>query len=261
MAFLYSTENLINSTTLPADTAAYRSTEDAIYQVENLYNQRPSKPFRFTAKAGQWVKVNLGSRQLISLFAIFNHNLQDSATMQLHCSGNNIVYRLISNLTWRQHDLYKKCGVTDQWFRFSVSDATNPDSLELGEMWLGNWTEFSNAKTQSPRADGPQFWTVEHQTPYGQDHDAFLSENDRFHIALRNVNDINAADEIQTFLSAVFQANNRFLMIPDDKTPHVYYCKIENKSDFADRIIYGDANELRDWRISVKSLTRGIALL
>jgi len=261
MAFLYSTTNLINSTTLPADNATYRSTEDTIYQVEYLYNSRPSKPFKFTAKNGQWIKINLGSRQIVSLFAIFNHNLTSAGTQQLHCSGSNGNWKLLGTMAHRANDEYLKFGVYDQWFRYSVSDAANPSTLMIGEMWLGNWTKFENAKTQSPRSDGPEFWTTEQVTPYGQDWDAYLAENERISISLRNVNDRNSIDEIQTFLQTVFAAGNRFVMIPDDGTPHVYYCKIMNKSDFASRQVYGDASELRDWRIDIKTLTRGITLL
>lgn len=260
MGFLYSTTNLITSTTLPEDNATYRSSEDALYQVEFFYNQRPSKPFRWAAMAGNWIKVDLGSRQTVSLFAIFGHNLTAAATQQLHCSGHNGAWKLIGNLDYRQHDEYLKFGVYDRWFRFSVSDAANPAYPQIGEAWLGNWSKFDNAKTQSPRGDGPQFWTADNVTPFGQDWDAKLSENETFSISLRNVNAPSATDDIQTFLTAVFDNGNRFVMIPDEDQPKAYFCKILNKQAFANRIVYGD-NELRDWRLDIKTLTRGITLL
>lgn len=261
MSFLYSTENMITSTTLPEDNAIYRSSEDAIYQIENLRDTRPSRPFRFTGKAAEWVKIDLGYRRIVSLFAIFNHNIQAVATHQLHCSGNNGAWKLIANLAYRKNDLHERFGVNERWFRYSVGDATNPDPLTIGEMWLGLWNEFSYAKLQSPRGDGPEFWTVDQITPYGQDWDAYLSENEKFSISLQNVNDRNGIDEVQLFLESVFEAGNRFVFIPNRNTPHVYYCKITNKSDFANRRVFGDPSELRDWNIEIKTLTRGIILL
>lgn len=258
--FLYSTENLINSTTLPEDDATYRSTENDIYQVEYLYNQRPSKPFRWTAKVGDWFKVDLGSRQTVSLFGIFGHNLTAAATQQFHCSGNNGNWKLLGNMDYRANDEYLKFGVYDRWFRYSVSDAGNSAFPQVGEAWLGNWSEFENAKVQSPRGDGPQFWTAENVTPFGQDWDAYLSENETFSLSLRNINSPSATDDIQTFLSAVYDNGNRFVMIPDSDRPQVYFCKILNKDGFANRVITGET-ELRDWRLEVKTLTRGITLL
>lgn len=261
MSLIYITTNLLNSTTLPADDATYRSSEDAIYQVEYLYNKRPSLPFRWTAKVGDWVKVELTERQIVSFAGIFGHNLTSAATVQLHASGWNGGWKLIKNFTHRPEDMYIKFGAKELWWRLSVSDAGNSAYPQIGEFVLGLHSTFANAKVTPGRSDGPTFFMGDNVTHYGQDWDNFYSDAETMSISLRNVNDPTTEDDVQTFLKAIFRnEDGRFILIPDDTKPQCYYVKVMNRGGFADRLVYG-SQELRDWRMEVKTLTKGITLL
>ena len=261
MTLLYATTNLITSTTLPPDNAVYRSTEDANYQVENLYNVRPSYPFRFTSKVGQYVKANLGTRKIASISAIFEHNLTNAATVQLHASGINGAWKLVGNYTWRKNDMYIKFGINEIWLRLSVSDAGNATNPILGEWFVAEHSVFENAVVTPGREDGPQFFAADVKTPYGQRWRVVYSEGERFSMTLTNVNDPATIDDLQTFLSDVMLNNNgSFLWIPNDTQPHVYYVDVVNLSNYATRRVYG-TSELRDWRLEFEIRTRGITLL
>jgi hypothetical protein len=65
-------------------------------------------------------------------------------------------------------------------------------------------------------------------------------------------------DDLQTFLDDVIMNNGgRFVWIPNDTLPNVYYVKVMNRRDFANRRVIG-TNELRDWRLDFKILTQGV---
>ena len=252
---VYATGNLINLATL-----ASVSTEDVLYVKENLYCERPSKPFRFTAKAGQWVKVNVGAGVPITLMACFNHNLTNAAVIQADANNADAwpgPYHL--HFTWRQYDFCRFLNQTYPWWRFLLSDAGNPFNPQLGELFFGTWTKFTNAKVQPGRDDSPIFHGVEQQTAYGQDWDCYFSDSQSFKLSLLNINDPATVDELHTFLRAIYGMAGRFVLIPDHRQPHVYYCKVTG-SPSSSRPIYGD-KELRRWGLEFKVLTRGITLL
>ena len=261
MTLIYATTNLITSTTLPSDNAVYRSTENSTFPVANIYNARPSYPFMFTAKAGQWVKANLGSRQIASISAIFNHNYTTGATVQLHASGVNGNWKLIDNYTYRLNDMYIKFGINEIWLRLSVSDAGNASFPRIGEWFVAEHSVFENAYVNPGREDGPEYFAADVKTPYGQPWRVVYSSGEKFSMTLTNTNDPNTIDDLQTFLDAVMIDNNgKIVWIPNDTQPHVYYVQVANLSDYATRRVYG-TNELRDWRLEFEILTRGITFI
>lgn len=254
--FLYATENLITSITLDSV-----SSEDVLYVKENLYCERPSKPFYFTAKAAQWIKLHFAAAaQRITLAAAFNHNLTSAA--DCHVQGNAVDAwpgTDVGHMNWRLHDECLRFDQTFPWWRFTMDDPTNPVNPRIGELFFGQWATFANAHVQPARDDGLSFYAVEQQTQYGQDWDVYLSEADRFKITLVNLNDPATVDQIQRFLSDISGPAGRFVFIPFPNQPHVYYVKIVG-SPSASRPIYGE-KELRNWSIELKALTRGITLL
>jgi len=76
MAIRYAINNFIDSS-----VDLYSSSEDSLYVLENLYNVRPSKPFRFTGigttsgAIPEWICIDFGSNISPDFVAIFNHNL------------------------------------------------------------------------------------------------------------------------------------------------------------------------------------------
>lgn len=255
MSLYYSAVNLVD-----VDTLFDTSTEDALYVMENLYNLRPSKPFYFTVKAAQWVKVDLLGANQVQVCGIFNHNFTSVVTLALKAYSDawlTQVYNL--PLIYREHDLHRKLDQTLRWWKLEVSDGTNTFFPRIGELWLGTLTKFANAHLQPGRDDGVEFFASEQQTSYGQDWDVYLSESKQLKIRFMNINDPDNVDDIEAFLSSIRGPAGRFLLIPDHKKPHVYMVKVMG-SPTAQRVIYGD-KELRAWGIDLKVLSRGITLL
>lgn len=252
----YSTVNLVNVVTLDSV-----STEDTLYVKENLYCGRPSKPFKFTAAAAQWIKINLGAAQTVNVAALFNHTFTATVDLDLLAYSDAWITSIYNQpMAWRQYDLYKKLNQPARWWQFTVTEPVTP-LPQIGELWLGALGKFANARIQPGREDGVEYIVSEQQTAYGQDWDAYLSENKRFRITLKNINTPSALDDLEIFLNSIHGAAGRFLLIPDHRLPHVYYVKVVG-SPSAQRLVYNpNEKELRQWSLELKVLTRGITLL
>jgi hypothetical protein len=259
MALYYSAVNLIN-----VDTLFDVSTEDTLYVKENLYGLRPSKPFYFTVKAAQWVKIDLLSPLLVNVCGIFNHNFTSSVTITVvNYSDAWTTPVHTTGIKYRLYDIYRKINQTAQYWKLNVSDGTNSAFPRIGELWFGLLNKFPDAHLQPGRDDGVEFYASEQQTAYGQDWDVYLSESKRLKINFMNLNDPDNIDAFETFLSSIRGPEGRFLLIPDIKRPHVFLVKVVG-SPAAHRIIYGSKPgdiELRSWSLDLKVLSRGITLL
>lgn len=259
MSLYYVTTNLVDSLTLPQET--YVSSEDSIYVYENLYNGRPSKPFRFTTKANQWIKVQLLSSQAVTFVGLFGHNLTSGATLTLESAAADAGYGLVKTLTWRDKNLYKLFNGNDKWWKLNVSDAGNSAYPQIGEYVLGTWSKFDNARVQPGRADGPAVYMADKVSHYGQDWSKHYANTEGLTIRLMNLNDPSVVDDLQTFLKDIFEnSDGKFILIPDHEQPHCFYVRVKNRRDFARRLVYG-TKELREWKLELETLAEGITLL
>jgi hypothetical protein len=258
MPFNYSATNLVTAGTLLSV-----STESTIYKKEFLYDDRPSKPFYFTAKAGQTIYVDLGAIGTpVDLIALFNHNLTLAATMQIEANDLGFPGAALwtGNFTWRQYDEYILPRVGYRYWLFTFTDAANPSLPRIGELWMGDLCAFTKAYVRPGREDGKTYHAVEQQTNYGQDWDVYLSEQKEFKIAIDHIHeDPSTVDEIEVFLSSIAGPAGRFVLIPDIARPHVFFVKVVG-SPGAQRPIVGE-HELREWSLAIRELTRGITVL
>jgi hypothetical protein len=266
MGLKYSITNLVNLTTLLSVTS-----EDAIFTKEHLYNQRPSYPFRFSAKSGNQILVDLGAPTLVSLAGVFNHNLLSGASQfKIKAAAANPPaggnwdspdWNSALPITANFNDSFLRFSHTYRYWLLDIDDGSNPDDTEIGEFFLGTLQHFSSkAYLQPARTDGPAFFMARQQTYYGQDWSAYLSEAERFVISVKNISDPSVVDEIAVWLRAVQRNAGKFIFIPDDAEPFAYYVIVENVADYSTRLVHG-ASDLREWRFQLKSLTKGISLL
>ncbi len=276
---LYVIDNLITDKTIT------HLTEDELYVGENLYNERPSLPYRTTAKnALQWVCVDLDTPTEVTFVGLFNHNITTEPTLLQLCGGNacgactgttdltdppaGCAGEVCgSQPTANFKNTWAKVDTNDyRYWTLQVNDNPSEAYNEIGEWVLGVWSQFSRGASVwvrlSPgRADGPEFFMGKDRTHWGQDWSTYFSECDRFDLKFTVQNDPCIVDEIQAFLKTVQQAGGRFVLVPDDEKPFCYYVIVENLRDYAERIIYGRSGELREWRLRLKSLTEGVVLL
>jgi len=261
MTLYYVKTNLVNDTSLP-DKTFVNDSEDAVYTVDKLHNKRPSYPFRFGGVNAQWAKARWAAvAQQITFLGIFNHNLiEETATITLEAADGDAGYALVSTPAWREENMYALFDATEKWWKLNINNGATVIA-QLGEYVLGNWASFANAYVQPGRADGPVFHASNNITHYGQDWTAYYSKGEKFSIALKNINDPSATDDIQSFLDDIWENNDgKFVLIPDHAQPKVYYVQVVNRGSYANRLING-VKELREWRLELKTLTSGITLL
>ncbi len=259
MTLYYVKTNLVNSVSLPDNT--FVSSEDSVYTVDKLYNKRPSYPFRFDGLNAQYAKARwLAAAQQITFLGIFNHNLIDSVTITLEGANADAGYALVTTPVFRSENMYALFNASWNWWKLNVNNGA-ATIAQLGELVLGNWASFENAYVQPGRPDGPVFHASRNITHYGQDWTAYYSKGETFTIVLKNINDPSATDDIQTFLNDIWENNDgKFVFIPDHTRPQVYYVQVVNRDKYANRLING-VKELRDWKLELKTLTKGLPLL
>lgn len=257
MSLIYSVGNFINVNTLFSV-----SSEDPLYVKENLYNQRPSLAFRFDSKTDQDIIIDLGAATKFTLLALVNHNLQSAATMALMANPTNAwgAPAYSDPITWREENLYKKLDQTYRWVRVFISDPTNPDKLEIGELILYVYSSFTEAHIQSQQ-EGDSYYTAEQETFMGQDWDAALSRSAQLSMKIRKVSTAgdSVAEEIRALLRTLQGSAGRFFVVPDDTHGECYYVKVKGSDFLADRIFH-NVKDIRDWELPLKELSQGISL-
>lgn len=266
MSVKYAVTNLINLLTLLSVTS-----EDPVFVKENLYNRRPSKPFRFAAKTGNQILVDLTTPTQVKLAAVFNHNLTAGATQfKLKADNSNPPGGGWDAPTWSQdfvqtanfNDAFLEIDQTFRYWMLDIDDGANADDIEIGELFLGVSTALSSkAFLQTRAAESPQFFVNRQMTHYGQDWTAYLAESTRFVLTIKSMANYNLIDEITLFLRAVQQNAGRVVLIPNDLEPFIYYALVETLADYGGRLVSGPDKVLRQYQFAVKSLTKGIALL
>jgi hypothetical protein len=257
MGFKYIATNLLD-----VDTLDSVSTEDAIYVKEHLYNNRPSKPFRFTDKDDEWIKIDFGAAQKITHISIFNHDLTAAVDLRLQGNAADAWGAPTYNkaLTWQAYSLYYHFTETFRWWRLFVDDPTNANDPQIGELFIGEHSEFSNGFVQPGWEQELGFSIAEEKTYFGQNWDYYLSDCKKFNIKIQNLNDPANIDDLEAFFRSIGGSAGRFVFIPHDDYPYCFLVKIENTSIPNLQIVRGD-KDLNEWTMTLKTLVRGIRLL
>lgn len=293
MRLLYVLKNFLAYTATIVTTS---DDGDTLYVKGNLYNERPSLPYRTTAEGAQSICVDLGALyedlDEVNFIGLFNHNFSTTpTTLELLACDNAgcTTCTAAADLKVAPADACGDgCGTqpiedfrnswskispqphAHRYWKLNMNDTTGDGYYEIGELVLGQWQQFprgilsgddSWVRLSPGRADGPEFFMGKNRTFYGQDWSTYYSEYERFDLVLTTQNDPCIVDAIHTFLRAVQVAGGRFIFVPDDDKPFCYYVIVDNLRDFAERKIYGRTRELREWRFKLKSLTEGARLL
>jgi hypothetical protein len=275
MMVLYAINNFLAGD----DVVITSSSEDALYVHENLYNERPSKPFRFTGHGAvgnpEWICAEFDAPKQVMLAAIFNHNLttlggaNDILLLKGCASGCGVCTwatpawslslkdRLISG--W--NDLYRLINEIHLAYRLEIIDALNPAAVELGEVFLGEYTALSSARLSPGRAESPQLHRFLNVTPYGQHWAESLADSITLNLTVSNLNNPAQVDAVRQMILAIHANNGRFVIIPDHTFPFAYYVFLENDGGFMRQIVRGPECELLEWTFQLRTLTKGINLL
>lgn len=262
MAFKYITPNLLDADSL--DPTNPVSTEDAIYVKEHLYNNRPSKPFRFTAKLAQYIRLHWAVAQNITHISIFNHDITDAPATTFQIQALNGAAwgapTFTRNLTWQEYSLYEHLNQTYQWWQIYINDPGHTTFPQIGELYFGQHAEFSNGYVQPDWNQELSFSIAGEKTYFGQNWDYYLSDCKEFNIRIKNLNNPANIDELETFFRNIGGPAGRFVFIPHDNYPYCFIVKITNERIPNLQIVRGD-NDLNEWTMTLKTLVRGIRLL
>jgi len=274
---LYAITNYITD-----NTPLYSSSEDSVYVLENLHNKRPSKPFRFTGQGSpgspEWVCVDLTENRLVTFVGIFNTNMlligsADELSLKACsniCRGESgacnwdapdFERSLLASQKANHRNICDRFSHTNRYWDIDVIDQDNPYPVEIGELFLGQWRQFTNARLQPGQSDGPAFFRNVNVTHYGQTWSSAYSEARTFELTIKNVGNPAQVSELEVFLREVHDNGGRFVFIPRDDLGFCYYVFLQNESDFATQITRGLTGELYDYRLSLITLTEGIRLL
>lgn len=277
----YALENHLAGT----DVTLSASSEDTLYVLENLYNARPSKPFRFTGIGTpgdpEWICAEFDAPKTVTLAAIFNHNLTalldsaDDLTLK-GCDGAcesgssgacnwaapDFSLDLSGRLVTDWNDLYSFLNQTRLSWRLEAIDLNNPDGyIEIGELFLGEHTALANARLQPGRSEGPALFGAKNKTPYGQHWDLAYSKAINLELQVWNLGDPNTVDAVRLMIEQIHDSGGRLVIIPNERHPFVYYAALENTEGFMSQIVRGLTCELTSWTFQLQTLTKGIRLL
>jgi len=257
MSFVYITPNLLD-----VDSLESVSSEDAIYVKEYLYNNRSSKPFRFTAKLAQYIRLHWAVAQNVTHISIFNHDVTAAATFQIQALDGAAwgAPAYTQNLTWQEYSLYEHLNQTYQWWQIYINDPGHTTFPQIGELYFGQHAEFTNGYVQPDWQQNLDFAIAGEETYFKQDWDYYLSDCKKFHIKIKNLNDPANIDDLETFFRSIGGSAGRFVFIPNDAQPYCFLVKIENTSIQNLQIVRG-TNDLNEWTMTLKTLVRGIRLL
>jgi hypothetical protein len=260
--FRYAAGNLLDDTVIDSV-----STEDPTFVRDNLYNHRPSLPFRFTAKAAQDITIDFGAGQQVTVVAIINHNFTNGATLTLMADNNPPNWGAPSYthaLTYfaQKNNIYLLLNETYRWWRVAISDAGNSEFPEIGELIFYLHSQITGAHLEKMH-DGLETVLAENRTHYGQHWDSYLSRHEKFILNWAVVANSGDEDALKTFLKDIDGGAGRILIIPDDDQEFCYYVRVVESEVMADKIVKGPAgyHDLRRWSFNMIELTNGITLL
>lgn len=158
MILLYVLENFIND-----DCLLYGNSEDGLYVLENIYNERPSLPYRAigvgTPATPEYICIDLGTHSgvehNVTFVGLFNHNL----STPLDIVGGDLL-----TLKACDYDCPRQSGACD-WEHSAMcyTDLTTMPTDVCGATCAGTQpiADFRNLWHKIDCAPGHQFWLLE----------------------------------------------------------------------------------------------------
>ena len=137
------------------DAATITSSSEADTELadDNVVENQPSKIWRTTGVAAEWVKFDLGSATNLTCFGVFNFNLTAAATVTLeaHASdsfGSPSYSQALTLVTDDDSVVVKRCVLfldeTYRWWRLTIADAGNTDGyIDIGRIAAGAYHSFT----------------------------------------------------------------------------------------------------------------------
>ena len=263
MSIKYVTGNLITSATLDSV-----STEDAsgFSNKENLYAKIQALPLRFTGKSTQYIIIDLASNIATTFIGVFNHNLTTSpGVFKIKgwtsangpiTDGSEASPTLDESLTVTagHKNSYLTFSETLRWYAILITDASNDNNPEAGELVLSSHSTFTKNFVY-PYTEMLRYIRGESITPYGQRWLNQKAKVKRFILDFLGVSDTNLLSEIQAFFEAI-EGDDPFVFIPNDAAAYSWF--VNCLSDLEAERVHYNYNNIS---LELVEQARGITLL
>lgn len=137
--FMYN--NLFDLSTLTLTV----SSEESGFPKENLQHIWPSRPWRTTGTADEWVKVDFGAATGITAFIAETHDIPSGATLNIQAHASDAWGAPTVNvaLTWTVDKLIKfwSSPQSFRWWRFRMQGGGGAGYRSIGRIFLGTYFE------------------------------------------------------------------------------------------------------------------------
>jgi hypothetical protein len=238
---------------LLAGAVATASSEHPIYGVDNLIDEVAGYTFRFASAGGGSIDYEFSEATNADTFAVVNHTISESATIQLNLGGSPEDVRAVE---WRERDIWVDLGsAAPERLTLTVSDPAN--DVEIGQLVLGNRIVLPRARRWG-MGRSIERGEIAHETVRGVLWVYRLWEEPARRYAWRVMLDELAT--IEAFNLAVEGRLRPFLWIEDTAKAECFYARLLN-SRFEAVEIPDAGIEGYDLEISIRAESRGLSVL
>ena len=215
------------------------STIDTVYTLANLYDGRQNKPCRFGANSFTLL-MDFGSPVALTFVGLIKHNATSAiANMSMVSGTTSAVNNGIDQaITWATKNIYQTFTGTYRYWRLWMDDPTNPDDLEMGELYMAVHTTLSQNFAYGWE-QGLVDTNDEHMTEFGT-----KTVYEKYEIETRRFPFVNRTATLRDELKTLWQATKRnvtpLVLVPDltanvclfgrlvnnfgaQNVPHIYY--------------------------------------
>lgn len=228
MTMYYVTSNFLSGATITTSDDA--APDDTFGSTAYLYNQRQSLPYRFTAKADNWIKVDLASAQTITFAGLLNHNFDSGVTATLRGNaadlGNLAAWQAgaaySTTITYKAHNMGKwNLSENYRWWHLEIDDAANADYPEIGELVLHAYESFT-MNYKYPFGRGTTRIVNQNETFFGQKWRTRHAKRKRFTLTFDAFTDAHMVSEIEAFLDTL-DGDQPFVFVPSSTGTELWY--------------------------------------
>jgi len=258
----YAVTNLITSSTLDSV-----SSEDTLYTMDNLYDKRQSKPFRFTSNSDEWILVDLGADTAVRFVSLLEHDFVSPSVLQIQAysqatgkpadNGDPADHTETLTLCPENDNIFKRFSAsqTYRYWMLSVTDASAPSNMGLGQFML---SPDASAFTRNHNWGFSEKLVINKSTQttgYGQVWVAHKAMHKEFGLTYQHIADSEIDGEWLTFIMAV-KGHVPFVFIPDDSDDKCWYVNMQSDWDMLREFI-----NMTNFSLELREQSRGIAVL
>lgn len=208
--------------------------EDALFPKANLYANRPSRPFKFSAAgADDRVTIDLLSAKSVDVVSIHGHNLDSGITdVHLRSSTDNFAASndLEATITVATPTFYGLLSspVSRRYWRVRFS-GTNGNPISVGELVLGDSTQFTVDK-RLPYEIRYRRRQIRNQTRAGELHVFNISDFEErvYQLSFKPGTDAAMEQVRDSIYQATGGGATPLVYVPDDTREEVIFGHVDN---------------------------------